>query len=334
MSATGPIFVVGAPRTGTTLVKQILNRHPRIHLFDEVHFFERIWDDRATIGSCHSPPSQRIAIERVRAVVRDFGSDQELLEHMTYEDFRRRLLEEGNGYRGLLAALLKSGAERTGAVRWGDSSPQDVLYLHKIRKWFPDVKVIGLVRDPRAFLSSSKNYHRRGVASYRERYNPLTTSLLWRSYMKALMDAEREWGSMIHRVHYEKLVTDPEGEVRKLCEHVGEEFLPELIDVEASNSSFVPSGEEETRRGIVSDSRDRWRTELTPTEVWLGERICGSRMSALGYSRSEGPLRPSLGGLMSAAAYLPSRVFNQLFRTRKPFKVSKLRRVLSNLRSG
>ena len=41
-----PVFVVGAPRTGTTLVKEILNRHPRIHLFDEVHFFERVWDDR------------------------------------------------------------------------------------------------------------------------------------------------------------------------------------------------------------------------------------------------------------------------------------------------
>ena len=61
-----PIFVVGAPRTGTTLLKEVLNRHPQIHLFDEVHFFERIWDDRkhppAKLNGPHTQPASLISL--------------------------------------------------------------------------------------------------------------------------------------------------------------------------------------------------------------------------------------------------------------------------------
>ena len=334
MASGHPIFVVGAPRTGTTLVKEILNRHPLVHLFDEVHFFERIYDDRDAIGDMGNPRAQSHAIQRIRAIVRDFGSDQRVADHLTMEVYRRRLQGEGGGYRGLLATLLKAGAELEGATYWGDSSPQDVLYLDTIHRWFPEARIVALVRDPRGFLASCKNYYRRGVPTYRERYNPLTNSMLWRSYMRALVDAEATpWGSLVLRVRYEDLVAEPEREVRRICDHVGIEYRTNMIDVERTNTSFVDGG----GTGIVSTSVDRWRGELSPTEIWIGQRVFGELMERFDYaswSNGDGRLRPSALELARILAVLPGRAYNLLFRTAKPFKLSKLKRVLSLFRAS
>lgn len=332
-----PVFVVGAPRTGTTLTKEILNRHPDIHLFDEVHFFERIWDERGRIGDLSSPRSQAEGVRRMRDIVARYGSDQAVNDLLTTEEYRRRLLEQGRRYRNLFRILLQAGAGLRGASIWGDSSPQDILYLDPILEWFPDARIVVLVRDPRAFLSSCKNYHRRGEATYRERYNPLPQSVLWKSYMSALLEAERRpWADQVMRLRYEELVDDPEGTVRRLAAHVGVDFDPAMLDVETTNSSFAEEGQ--ASRGIVASSRERWRTELTPTEIWVGERIFGSAREALGYAPpvaagEPGP-RPALPDLLRIGAVLPARLWAIVFHSHKPFTIAKFRRVLGLFRSG
>ncbi len=217
---------------------------------------------------------------------------------------------------------------------WGDSSPQDILYLATILAWWPDARIVALVRDPRGFLSSYKNYHRRNVATYRERYNPLPVSMLWKSYMTALLEAEKApWGSAVLRFRYEDLVADPEAAVRRLAAHAGVGFDPGMLQVERANTSFVPAGGD-APKGIFDTSKDRWRTELTPTEIWLGERIFGPVMAPLGYDAVSSGTTPSPVELARIGAQLPERAFNLLFRTGKPFRVAKLTRVLGLFRRG
>lgn len=331
------IFVVGAPRTGTTLVREILNRHPRIHLYDEIHFFERLWDDQSKLGDLVSPESKRAAVERIRAILTEFGSDKHVPEKIDAAELEARMGREGGGYRGLLAATLALGAQLSDSEIGGDSSPQDVLYLPTIFEWFPDTKVVALVRDPRAFLGSYKNYHRRGVSTYRESYNPITNSVLWRGAMSAVVDAASQpWASSVMRLRYEDLVANPDGEARRLCEHVGVDYDPAMLDVQRANSSYVPVEETTKKRGIFSTSAERWRTELSPTELWIAEQVNGRWMREFGYEpfSAESPPRPSPVELARFAAILPGRLVNLLFHSHKPFRLAKVRRVLSLLRSG
>lgn len=332
--AEGPIFVVGAPRTGTTLTRDILNNHPDVYLFNEIHFFEQVWDTRAQLGDLGDTASRSRALERLAEWISTVGDDRAVLEVLTEPELARRLEKEDGGYRGLLLALLRTRAEMAGARRFGDSSPQDVLYVAQILEWFPDARIVGVVRDPRGFLASYKNQWRRAVANDRERYNPVTTSLLWRSYMRALLDAKgAAAGAAVTVVRYEDLVDQPEREVRRVCGHVGVDYRPEMIDVKRSNTSYDTAVAALQKAGIDARSRDRWRTELTPTEIWVGERIFGTVMEELGYTRvAPGLSRPSPVELARIATILPGRLLNQARSGGKRLTLAKLRRVLGSLR--
>jgi hypothetical protein len=328
-----PIFVVGAPRSGTTLLKDILNRHADVHLFNEVHFFERIWDDRGRLGSLEGAPEMDRAASVLYELMCAHGSDGEVAATLPPPLFAQKAQSLGGGYSGLLEALLTTASEMHGARHWGDSSPQDVLYLSTLFCWYPEARVIVMARDPRAFMASYKNYFRRAMASYKERYNPLTVSLLWRSYMTAALSSRSAaFASKVRIQGYEDLVADPASNVDAICKHVGIDFQPDMLDVPKANSSYAPG---EGGTGIFSSSKDRWRQELTPTEQWLAESVCGPTMKTLNYEPETGDrLPPSFPELAGILAIAPSRLFNMLFRGRKSFRVGKLRRVISSLRNG
>jgi len=157
--------------------------------------------------------------------------------------------------------------------------------------------------------------------------------------MSALLEAERgPHARAVCRVRYEDLVADPEPVVRALCEHVGVEFAGGMLDVTRTNTSFAEestsaTGHPQVARGIVGTSRDRWRVDLTRTEIWVGERAFGNVMRELGYEPArEGAGPPSPLELLRILAVLPGRLYNQLFRTPKPLRMAKVRRVLALLR--
>ena len=328
-----PIFVVGAPRSGTTLLKDVLNRHSDVHLFNEVHFFERIWDDRGRLGSLESELEMNRAVSVLHEMMCQHGSDGEVAASLPLPLFKQKAESLGGGYPGLLRALLTTAAEMHAAQHWGDSSPQDVLYLSTLFTWYPNARVIAMVRDPRAFMASYKNYYRRAMASYKERYNPLTASMLWRSYMTAAQNSQNAaYAEKVRIQSYEDLVADPSSNVDAICKHVGIDFQPDMLEVPRANSSYAPG---EGRTGIFSSSKDRWREELTPTELWLTERVCGPTMESLGYPSETGnrALPPSFAEFAGILSIVPSRLFNMLFRGRKTFRIEKLRRVISSLRN-
>jgi Sulfotransferase family len=331
--ARTPIFVVGAPRSGTTLLKDVLNRHSDVHLFNEVHFFERIWDDRGRLGPLTSQSEMEHAVDVLHEMMSKHGTDGDVAASLTPSALQQKAVSNGGGYSGLLEALLTTASELHGARHWGDSSPQDVLYLSTLLAWYPNARVIAMVRDPRAFMASYKNYHRRAMASYKERYNPLTLSMLWRSYMSAAQNSQCEdYAERVMIQRYEELVADPPSSLKAICDHLRIDFQSSMLDVSGANSSYTPG---EGEKGIFSSSTDRWRQELTATEQWLTERICGQTMKRLGYTLETGDraFPPSLPEFAGIVSIVPSRLFNMLFRGRKEFRFKKLRRVISLLRS-
>jgi hypothetical protein len=323
-----PIFIVGAPRTGTTLVREILTLHPDVHIYDEVHFCERVLDrygPRPTL-------SPRAAARAARTLLRETrwcgaGDDP----HASVQALLEAAGPPPLTYAGLLQGYLETEAAHHGAHIWGDSSPQDVLYLDSLKEWFPSARVIILARDPRAYLASYKNYVRKGLSSYHNRYNPFLNAYLWRRYMNSALAAEsRPWSSDVHRVHYETLVSQPEATVAAICRFLELEFRPEMLSVSRQNSSYFAVQRDYQASGISDQSLGRWRKTLSPAEQWVIERIASDPMRTLGYRPEAGRLPPTQWpALIAMSLRLPFRLFNLLFRAHKPFTLAKLRKVLT-----
>jgi hypothetical protein len=158
-----------------------------------------------------------------------------------------------------------------------------LFHIHAIKAMFPEVKIIGMVRDPRDFLASYKNLWKVTAAPEIDRirslYHPVVTSYYWRSSLNTLLrHVHYCCRKHIHLVRYEDLVQEPEKAVRTLCDFIGVGYTPDLLAVDNENSSFENAGS-----GIYSSSIGRWRTALEPHEQWIAQYINRCNMARLHY---------------------------------------------------
>lgn len=282
-----PIFVVGAPRSGTTLVARILGRHPDILALApaETNFFEDIWTRRENLGDLSDDTILADVTDRVYTLFSRYN----LPEAQAYVDanLRREDLAEwtrrmGGGYDSLYRAFIDLMAEAAGKRFFCDDTPKHLFFVRTILDSFPTAKVIGCVRDPRDFLCSYKNLWKRSTEGDRikQLYHPILTTLLWRSSANQLSEyIEEQYLQRVAVVRYESLVEDPAGEALRLCRLLDIDYDDNLVQVDSNNSSFGDS----VGSGIFHTSVGRWKTQLDPEELWCAQTFAGKAAKTFGY---------------------------------------------------
>jgi hypothetical protein len=289
-----PIFVVGTPRSGTTLTARILGNHPAIFMPGETHFMEDIYARRNQLGD----PADRIASDRVVERLRTlYGRFYERRDQQRIDDlFARRefvdALDATRSYREMLGTFMEWQMAVEKRRRWGNQVPRDLFELDRLLEFYPGARVVACIRDPRDFMLSYRDRWRIDIPEdheerLRKLYHPVVTSLLWRSSMAALDAAMKRYGDGIFVNRYASLVTDPETQVRALCTFVGEDFNPAMLDV----GSYASSAGTHDRK-IFGSSVGRWRDHLPPADVAVAQRVCGRYMAAFGYPTEPVPAAP------------------------------------------
>lgn len=282
--ADAPIFVVGAPRSGTTLTAAVLGRHPAILSLGETHFYEDVWSRRRSLGDLRQPATVDQAVDRVMTLFGRFNfpaAQSVVAATLTPPALAARTLTLGGGYAALYQAFMGLLTQAADRQRCCDDTPKHLFYLPTIFEHFPRAQVIACVRDPRDFLCSYRNYWRRSTESERVRalYHPILTSLVWRASANAILQYQAQFdASRLHVLIYESLVTAPETTVRGLCNFLDIPWSQTLLAVDSHNSSFAGAGP-----GIYTTSVGRWRDCLAPAELWWGQRLAGSSLTAFGY---------------------------------------------------
>src|ERR1700735_558080 len=117
-----PVFVVGAPRSGTTLLRNMLNRHPRLAIVLETQVYNYVYRRRPAFGDLGVPAARRRFVKEYLATERIERSGLKL------EGLEERLLRDATSYRALFAALMEHYATGEGKARWGEKSPQHALF--------------------------------------------------------------------------------------------------------------------------------------------------------------------------------------------------------------
>jgi hypothetical protein len=195
-----PIFVIGSPRSGTTLLRLVLDSHPRISCGEETHFLREL----ETIVGRHWDLVASYGLERSwwLAHLRDF-----------YAGFQDEVLA------------------RSGKARWAEKDPTYTLRLEFIEELFPDALYVHLLRDGHDVVASFRDRW-----GYRSAARAARTE--WARYVIAARGlAERVGPSRFLELRYERLVEDPAAEARRLFAFLGEDFVPDVLDFDAADHS-------------------------------------------------------------------------------------------------
>jgi Sulfotransferase family len=289
-----PIFVIGAPRSGTTLTAKILDRHSRIFMPGETHFFDDVYARRRELGDLQDAESVRKVLERLTTLYRRYDEkpDHERIERLLQTDDAVEKLTRCASYKEILSCFMEMQMRFAGKMRWGNNVPKDIFHVKDILTFYPDAKFVVCVRDVRDFLLSYKNQWRNIGKEHADRirslYHPVVTSLLWMASAKQIMtiqDLVAEENLMM--IRYESLVRSPEKVVRQICRFIGEEFEYDMLNVDEANSSF-----EVTEKGIYSSSVGRWRRRLTNEEIYIAQNITKGSLEKLGYATADVKINP------------------------------------------
>lgn len=322
-AATGPVFIVGPSRSGTALVRAVLNQHPRLSVAGETHYFDdlRTRIDHPEDGPLSDVERRRCQDYFLALAHRPFGHGgvpgQGWLDREELEEAAAAI---GGGSDAYFEAFCTLAARRDGADRWGDKTPRHVFRIDDIVARYPDARVVAMVRDPRAVIASYANWRNQGgfdldrdpdhlelIEADQERarrtYDPVLLSLLWRSQAQAILRARAAHPRSVHVQRYEDLVRDPRPHVEAVVRFVGLDFRAELLDVPVLNSSFERFAE---GAGLSTAPVDRWRSVLDDGEVAVVQQACRGVMEQLGFERLA--VRPGASAVASRWARLPVSV--------------------------
>lgn len=299
---TGPIFIVGTARSGTTLTGQLLGNLPALFIPGETHFLADIYQNRKRIGDlAHAASRQRI-VERLATIYRRLGmlADQRRVDKLIADGSLAVALSPCRTYRDAFAAFMGLQASVAGKARWGNHTPKDVFAVDTILTMFPDARIIGCIRDPRDFLASYRDYWRTAggpdAARIRALYHPVIMSLLWKASAKVLLKACERHKENVLISRYEDLVSSPAEHVQRLCKHVGEEFDATAVQTDHNNSSANTGAQ-----GIYGVSIARWHKALPAEEALIAQWLCATEMKRFGYHAARVDISPArlLGILFS-----------------------------------
>jgi hypothetical protein len=270
MQAEGYFFIVGFPRSGTTLLSVLLDRHTRLCVPPETAFFDEV------------APS---LIWRNDAILmRVLGRWRRLSElSLEPEMVRQKLGRKRCGAGEVLAAILDLYALSRGKARCGEKTPQHLRHVPTILRHFPDAKVICMLRDGRdaaLSLSSMPWWGQQGLVA---------AAKLWKRYVRLMEKFTRKYSSQFVILRYEDLLVHPEEVLSRIMDYLGEAFEPTQLRAETPSYVVLPRSKDwkgKALQPIDVGSIGRRRSEALASELAFLEETLRDELRRYGY----GPL--------------------------------------------
>lgn len=272
---TAPIFVLGCGRSGTTLLRLMLNSHSRISIPGETWYFPEFHAERAAIATWPEGEWRERLTQRIVAssVFPQLGVSREAL---------RRQLDSLTraDWPSVIACANAAFAREERKPRWGDKTPGYVRCLPVIKELFPDAAILHVIRDGRDVVLSflQQWFGPNGI---------LEGADYWRADVeRGRRDGPRDFGKSYHEVRYEELVADPERVLREVCNVIGETYEPTMLDYHDTAHRYVIDEQrwhDRTKSAPTRERTERWRQEMSPNDEALFELAAGALLKELGY---------------------------------------------------
>ena len=305
MGAAGsPLVVLGVRRSGTTLLRVMLDRSSQLAIPDESYFVPQL---AARHRGSIDVSSFVDDLRRIKTL-REWGVDPGRVAER---------LRDGMEPGAAIAAVFETYAADRGKERWGDKTPLYMQYLPLLERLFPTARFVHLVRDGRevalSFLAMPEGIvtrtwsHPRSVADF---------ACQWATEVEAAQALGGRVGPDRYlEVRYEALVADPERELQAICSFSELPFEAEMLRHSEGVDVSAKPHQQSLKRPLTPGLRD-WREQMAPDDAAAFEDVAGEVLAKLGYELSTGkPQPPSPRARARLASY---RARSWAWRARAP----------------
>ncbi|MGH3146282.1 MAG: sulfotransferase family protein [Rubrobacter sp.] len=285
MASLNPyLFIVGCPRSGTTLLRRLVDAHPLIAIPREQHWLAKWFERRKGVT-----PEGTVTPELI----------DDLLE---YEKFVRLgigredlegLMASGQAisYASFVSSVFDLYGQARGKPLVGDKTPAYVRSIPTLSSLWPEARFVHITRDGRDVCLSAINWDRSArladrFSTWRE--DPVTTAALWWEHMAR---AGHEAGGQLapglyHELRYETLIRNPEGACRKLCEFLEVPYEDAMLHFHEGRTKTKPGLDAKKAWLPVTSGLRDWRTEMSDEDTERFEAAVGGLLDELCYERA------------------------------------------------
>jgi len=240
-----PIFVVGMPRTGTTLVDRILSSHP-------------------DVGSAGELQAMPLAVKQLAGTSSRVVIDPETVDASGAIDPRRI----GDAY------LERASHHRPkGKACFIDKLPANFLYVGHIARALPNARIVCLRRNPMDTIwSNYKNLFASQSAYYAYSYDLMDIAHYYARFDRLMALWDDLWSGRVLQLSYEELVANQEQQTRRLLDHCGLAWDAACLSFHENKAAVATPSAAQVRQPLNADSVGKWRAHeeaLAPALAWL-----------------------------------------------------------------
>lgn len=283
-----PIFIIGTERSGTNLLRLILNAHSHIAIPHPPHIMKNLFALEPLYGDLSGDVRFRRLVRDVVTLVRlhAYPWEVKLDEEKILRAARERSLI------GVFFSVYDHYRALVGKERWGCKSTFMIYHVARIRRLCPSAKFIYMVRDGRDVAVSARQ-------SIFNHYGMYDIARLWRdeqkigiSWLQALSSRD------LFLLKYEDLIGRPQETVRALCLFLNEPYEETMLEFfkgpEAQKSSRLSASWKNTSRPIMSGNKGKFKASLSEKDIDLFEAVAGRELDYFSYRLSR-PFEISAG---------------------------------------
>jgi hypothetical protein len=298
------IFIVGVSRSGTTLMRRVLDKHSRIGIATENHYLGHLlaWEGTRhyfrRLGDLRDDAAVQAMVELIysgelqrRSRLRELSPYWRwLVDRVPRQDIEDYLLASDRSERGLFEAFLRIYADRRGKAIMGEKTPAHLDYVETLLEWFPHGRVIHCLRDPRAIYVSElrrRTEHAVGfpyrqltaAPALMERFVLLQVAWVWARAVHRHRTLARRYPGRYRLVRFEDLVASPAETLASLCEFLGVTAEPRMLEQKVTSR-----GARVGAAGFDAAASERWREHIDPRAQAALQLLLGKRLGEMGYA--------------------------------------------------
>lgn len=295
-----PVFVLGSPRSGTTLLYDMLLSAGGFAVYlAESNVFNLL---APRVGDLSVRANRELLLEAW------LGSKLYRASGLDAESIRQRILRDCRSAGDFLRIVMDEICKLQGMHRWAENSPEGMLYLPLIKELIPNALVVHIIRDGRDVATSLGRLHYVRPFPWEDRYSVIGCGLYWEWIVQHGRRFGQTMGTDYMEVHFEELLAHPQKALDTIGRFIDQPLDYETIKRRGYGSVSKPNTSFQTEDPKAGFSPvGRWKSSFSAKELALFERLVGSTLQELGYSLATN--RPAREDLSLKATRMLHRSF-------------------------